>query len=77
MEFLSSLHTDVRLLLVGGALALLGGLLCGSKKMEHRYLALFTLLMVAAGYRFHVEQQGDALAAGRGAEVATHSSAKR
>ena len=55
MEFLSQLPTDVKLLLVGAALALLAALLSGSKKKEHRYVAIFTLLMVAAGYRFHTE----------------------
>lgn len=55
MEFLSQLPSDVKLLLVGAALALLAALLSGSKKKEHRYVAIFTLLMVAAGYRFHTE----------------------
>ena len=55
MEFLSQLPADVKLLLVGAALALLAALLSGSKKKEHRYVAIFTLLMVAAGYRFHTE----------------------
>lgn len=56
MEFLGNLHTDVKLLLVGAALALVAALLSGSKRKEHRYMAIFTLLMVGAGYRIH--QQG-------------------
>lgn len=53
MEFLSSLQLDVKLLLVGGALALLAGLVSGTKKNEHKYMAVFTVLMVIAGVRFH------------------------
>lgn len=55
MDFLSTLQMDVKLLLVGGALALLAALLSGSKRNEHRYIAVFALLMVGAGYRYHQE----------------------
>ena len=58
MDFLSSLNIDVKLLLVAAALALVAGLLSGTKKNEHRYLFVFTLLMVAAGVRFHQESNG-------------------
>jgi len=59
MDFLSTLHTDVRLLLLGSALALLAGLFSGTKKNEQRYLVLFTVLMVIAGLRFHYESRPD------------------
>jgi len=59
MEFLTTLHTDVKLLLVAGALALLAGLVSGSKRSEHRYLALFTVMMVIAGVRFHQHNAQD------------------
>ena len=59
MEFLSTLHTDVKLLLVAGALALLAALLSGTKKNEHRYMALFTLVMLGAGYRFYAHERED------------------
>jgi hypothetical protein len=60
MDFLSSLHFDVKLLLVAGALALLAGLFTGSKRSEFRYMALFTLLMITAAARFHYESEQDA-----------------
>ena len=64
MDFLSTLHTDVKLLLVASALALLAALVSGSKRKEHRYMAMFAVLMVVAGLRF--KQEGDQdLAAGR------------
>ena len=59
MEFLSNLHTDVKMLLVAGALALLAALLSGTKKNEHRYMALFTIIMLGTGYRFHVHERED------------------
>jgi uncharacterized membrane protein YfcA len=59
MDFLSNLHTDVKLLLVAGALALLAALLSGSQRNEHRYMALFTVLMLAAGYRFYAHSSED------------------
>jgi hypothetical protein len=59
MDFLSNLHTDVKLLLVAGALALLAALLSATKRNEHRFVALFTLLMLGAGYRFHVHERDD------------------
>ena len=66
MEFLSTLQTDVKLLLVAGALALLAALLSGTKKNEHRYMAVFTVVMLLAGYRFHVyEREGEAQATAR------------
>jgi hypothetical protein len=68
MEFLSNLHTDVKLLFVGAALALMAALLSGSKKKEHRYMAVFTILMVAAGYRIHQEGNTEQ-AADRGDQV--------
>lgn len=52
MEFLSQLQTEVKLLLVVGALALLGALLSATKRNEHRFMALFTVVMLAAGWRF-------------------------
>ena len=57
MDFLSTWPTDIRLLLVGSALALLAGLFTGTKKNELRYLALFTVLMVIAGVRIHQENR--------------------
>ena len=68
MEFLSTLHTDVKLLLVAAALALLAGLFTGAQKSERRYVALFALLMVVAGFRFHQQQAQDEAA--RAAEPA-------
>lgn len=59
MDFLSTLHADVKLLLVGGALALLAGLVSGTKKNEHRYMAIFVVLMVIAGVRFHQHSAQD------------------
>ena len=59
MEFLSSLHTDVKLLLVAGALALLAALLSATKRNEHRYIALFTIVMLGAGYRFYGHERED------------------
>jgi hypothetical protein len=66
MEFLSSLHFDVKLLLVASALSLLAALVSGSKRKEHRYMAVFTVLMVVAGVRFKQENEQD-LAADRAA----------
>ena len=65
MDFLSTLHTDVKLLLVASALALLAALVSGSKRKEHRYMAMFAVLMVVAGLRFKQEGDQDDLAAGR------------
>jgi hypothetical protein len=59
MDFLSNLHTDVKLLLVAGALSLLAALLSGSQRNEHRFMALFTVLMLAAGYRFYAHDSED------------------
>lgn len=59
MDFLSNLHVDVKLLLVASALALLAALVSGSKKKEHRYMAVFTVLMVVAGVRFKQEGEQD------------------
>jgi hypothetical protein len=59
MDFLSNLHTDVKLLLVAGALALLAALLSATKKNEHRYIALFTIVMLGAGYRFYAHERED------------------
>lgn len=66
MEFLSNLHTDVKLLLVAGALALLAALLSATKRNEYRYMALFTVVMLGAGYRFYAhEREDEALAQAR------------
>jgi hypothetical protein len=75
MEFLSNLNTDVKLLFVGAALALVAALLSGSKKKEHRYMAVFTVLMVGAGYRIHQEGSRDASleSAGRYQPAAVHA----
>jgi hypothetical protein len=74
MDFLSNLQTDVKLLLVAGALALLAALLSGTKRNEHRYMALFTLVMLAAGWRFHVHEQAEQQAQGRrGENTVVHS----
>jgi len=59
MDFLSNLHMDVKLLLVASALALLAALVSGSKKKEHRYMALFAVLMVTAGWRFQHQAEQD------------------
>ena len=59
MDFLRNLHVDVKLLLVASALALLAALVSGSKKKEHRYMAVFTVLMVVAGLRFKQEGEQD------------------
>jgi type III secretory pathway component EscV len=82
MEFLSTLTTDVKLLLVAGALALLGGLFSGSPKKEHRYLALFTVLMVVAGVRFNhaqnlAEEAAQQPAPAAGATKAAHNTRAR
>ena len=74
MEFLGNLHPDVKLLLVAGALALLGALFSGTKKNEHRYMALFTIVMLAAGWRFHVHDQESEVQAA-GATHVVHSKA--
>jgi hypothetical protein len=64
MEFLSNLHTDVKLLLVAGALALLAALVSGTKRNEAKYMALFSIVMLGAGYRFYAhEREDEALAA--------------
>jgi hypothetical protein len=66
MDFLSNLHTDVKLLLVAGALALMAALLSGTKRNEHRYMTLFTILMLGCGYRFYAhEREDEALAQAR------------
>lgn len=57
MDFLSTLHTDVKLLLVAGALALLAALLSATKRNEHRYMALFTIVMLGAGWRFYAHER--------------------
>lgn len=59
MEFLSNLHTDVKLLLVAGALALLAALLSATKRNEHRYMALFSIVMLGAAYRFYAHERED------------------
>ena len=59
MDFLSSLHTDVKLLLAGGALALLAALVSGSKTKEYQYMAVFAVLMAAAGVRYNQQQAQD------------------
>jgi hypothetical protein len=59
MEFLASLHTDVKLLLVGGALALLAALLSDTKGKEYRYMAVFALCMGIAGVRYNQQQAQD------------------
>jgi hypothetical protein len=59
MDFLSNLHTDVKLLLVAGALALLAALVSGTKRNEAKYMALFTLVMLGAGYRFYAHERED------------------
>jgi len=75
MEFLSNLHTDVKLLLVAGALALLAALLSATKRNEHRYMALFTIVMLGAGYRFYAhEREDDALARAQ-ARASAHAQA--
>jgi hypothetical protein len=67
MEFLSTLQRDVQLLLVAGALALLAALLSATKKNEHRFVAVFSVVMLLAGYRFHVHQlEDEARAAAKG-----------
>jgi hypothetical protein len=59
MDFLSNLHTDVKLLLVAGALALLAALLSATKRNEHRYMALFSIEMLGAAYRFYAHERED------------------
>ena len=59
MEFLSTLHSDVKLLLVAGALALLAALLSATKRNEQRYITLFALVMLVAGYRFYAHERED------------------
>lgn len=61
MEFLSNLHTDIKLLLVASALALFAALVSGNKKKEHRYMAVFAVLMVVAGVRFKHEDEQEAV----------------
>jgi len=75
MEFLSNLHTDVKLMLVAGALALMAALLSGTKKNEHRYMAVFTLIMLGAGYRFHVHERDDEALAQAQARASAHAEA--
>ena len=53
MDFLNSLHPDVKWLLVGGALALLAGLVATTKRNERRYLVVFIAFMAVAGVRYH------------------------
>lgn len=75
MEFLRTLQTDVQLLLVAGALALLAALLSATKKNEHRYVAVFSVVMLLAGYRFHVHQlEEEAQAASQGTAAAKQTS---
>ena len=69
MDFLSNLHTDVKLLLVAGALALLAALLSATRRNEFRYVALFTVVMLAAGYRFYAHEREDQALAGLRADV--------
>ena len=76
MEFLSSLHVDVKLLLVASALALFAALVSGSKKKEHRYMAVFTLLMVVAGVRFRQETDQDVASVREPMESTTVSHAR-
>lgn len=77
MEFLSTLTLDVKLLLVAGALALLGALFSVTKKSEHRYVALFTVVMLLAGYRFHQhERENEAAAAAPGHAPAVQQSSR-
>lgn len=71
MEFLNTLHYDVKLLLVAGALALLAGLVSGSKKGEYKYMTMFAILMAVAGWRYQVEQAQDLAAAERTDTAAT------
>jgi len=59
MDFLNSLYPDVKWLLVAGALALLAGLVSGTKRNERRYLAVFTVFMAIAGVRYHQHTQQD------------------
>ncbi|GAB3647697.1 hypothetical protein [Ramlibacter alkalitolerans] len=59
MEFLSNLQTDVKLLLVAGALALMAALLSATKRNEHRYMALFSIVMLGAAYRFYAHERED------------------
>ena len=59
MEFLSNLHTDVKLLLVAGALSLLAALLSATKRNELRYMTIFTLVMLGAGWRFYAHERED------------------
>ena len=59
MDFLSNLHTDVKLLLVAGALSLLAALMSGTKRNEYRYMVVFTLVMLGAGYRFYAHERED------------------
>ena len=77
MEFLSTLQTDVQLLLVAGALALLAALLSATKKNEYRYVAVFTVVMLLAGYRFHAYQlQEEARAAAGGSSAAAKQTSR-
>lgn len=76
MEFLSTLHYDVKLLLVAGALALLAGLVSGSKKGEYRNITIFALLMAAAGWRYQTEQAQDLAAAAERTDTAATQQAQ-
>jgi hypothetical protein len=69
MEFLSTLHADVKLLLVAGALALFAGLVSGSKKKEFQYVVLCAVLLLVAGVRYKLEQNQDAAQASAGREL--------
>jgi hypothetical protein len=65
MDFLSTLHADVRMLLVAAALALLAGLVSGTKRKEQRYIAICALLLVVAGVRHYQQEKQDLKAATR------------
>lgn len=70
MDFLSTFHADVRLLLMAGALALLAALVSGSKKNEYRYFAICTVLLLVAGVRHYQEENQDLRQPPRGSAAA-------
>lgn len=70
MDFLATLHFDVKLLLVGGALALVAALFSGTKKQEFRYMAAFALLMAVAGVRYHQQSTQDSAEVARATDSA-------
>jgi hypothetical protein len=70
MEFLSNLHMEIKLLLVASALALFAALVSGNKKKEHRYMALFAVLMVVAGVRLKHEDEQEVATDRLAADVA-------